>query len=179
MRFAYYERLSTRDQRIYRQSDRTHALLLPDIAALGVHVEGVRAALTGERRVDVQRATGALANAVLAQLATPEVRVRVLSVRPSSVESELHGLYERDEDDGSACITVWMRTAAKKRVVAFRTFVRTLLHEVCHHLDYDHLKLADSFHTQGFFQREASLARQLLGERSPKRPQQLELPLGE
>jgi hypothetical protein len=43
-------------------------------------------------------------------------------------------------------------------VVAFRTFLRTLLHEVCHHLDYTYLRLPDSFHTQGFFQRESSLS---------------------
>jgi hypothetical protein len=35
-----------------------------------------------------------------------------------------------------------MRTAAHKRVVAFRTFLRTLLHELCHHLDYEWLGLA-------------------------------------
>ena len=55
-----------------------------------------------------------------------------------------------------------MRTAYHKRVVAFRTFLRTLLHEVCHHLDYELLKLEDSFHTEGFFKRESSLFKQLL-----------------
>jgi hypothetical protein len=55
-----------------------------------------------------------------------------------------------------------MRTVAQKRVVAFRTFLRTLLHEVCHHLDYTYLRLPDSFHTQGFFQRESSLFYQLV-----------------
>jgi hypothetical protein len=56
-----------------------------------------------------------------------------------------------------------MRTVHYRRVVAFRTFLRTLLHEVCHHLDYRHLKLAESFHTEGFFKRESSLFRQLTG----------------
>jgi hypothetical protein len=55
-----------------------------------------------------------------------------------------------------------MRTLRYKRVVAFRTFLRTLLHEVCHHLDYTLLALADSFHTQGFFNRESSLFKQLV-----------------
>jgi len=57
---------------------------------------------------------------------------------------------------------VWMRTARKEQVVKFRTFLRTLLHEVCHHLDYTYLRLPDSFHTQGFFQRESSLFYQLV-----------------
>ena len=52
------------------------------------------------------------------------------------------GLYEPDEITGSlARITVWMRTAKKENVVKFRTFLRTLLHEVCHHLDYELYKL--------------------------------------
>jgi hypothetical protein len=55
-----------------------------------------------------------------------------------------------------------MRTARLRRVVAFRTYLRTLLHELGHHLDYRYLKLADSFHTQGFYQRESSLFHQLV-----------------
>ena len=51
--------------------------------------------------------------------------------------------------------------------MAFRTFLRTLLHEVGHHLDYEHLRLADSFHTEGFFKRESSLFYQLVPRESP------------
>jgi hypothetical protein len=57
-----------------------------------------------------------------------------------------------------------MRTARHRRVVAFRTFLRTLLHEVGHHVDYERLALADSYHTEGFFRRESSLFRQLVPE---------------
>jgi hypothetical protein len=89
------------------------------------------------------------------------VDVGVLAVRPTLREAELHGLYTR-EPGRRARIRVWMRTVRYKRVVAFRTFLRTLLHEVCHHLDYTHLKLADSFHTEGFFKRESSLFYQLV-----------------
>jgi hypothetical protein len=55
-----------------------------------------------------------------------------------------------------------MRTARHRRVVAFKAFLRTLLHELGHHLDYHHLKLRDSFHTEGFFKRESSLFHQLV-----------------
>jgi hypothetical protein len=63
-----------------------------------------------------------------------------------------------------------MRTARQRRVVAFRTFLRTLLHELCHHLDYQHLRLADSFHTEGFYKRESSLFHQLVPEPARPRP---------
>ena len=34
-----------------------------------------------------------------------------------------------------------MRTAQRAQVVKFKTFLRTLLHELCHHLDYQQLGL--------------------------------------
>ena len=81
---------------------------------------------------------------------------------------ELQGLYEPDEVTGAtARITVWMRTAQRVRVVKFRTFLRTLVHEVCHHLDYEFFKFPETFHTEGFYARESALMRELLGEPVP------------
>lgn len=44
--------------------------------------------------------------------------------------------------------------------------MRTLIHELCHHLDYELLRLADSFHTEGFYKRESSLVHQLVENKS-------------
>ena len=85
-----------------------------------------------------------------------------MAARPSRSWGELHGLYEPPEGAALALVTLWMRTSHHKKVVAFRTFLRTLLHELCHHIDYELLKLEDSFHTEGFFKRESSLFKQLL-----------------
>jgi len=49
-------------------------------------------------------------------------------------------------------------------VVKFRTFLRTVAHEICHHLDYEHYGLAETFHTEGFYARESALVREVLGE---------------
>ena len=89
--------------------------------------------------------------------------------RPSDDYGELHGLYEPPEGRSLAKITVWMRTAKKNDVVAFKTFLRTLLHELCHHLDYELLALEDSYHTQGFFKRESSLFHQIMGKETIRR----------
>jgi hypothetical protein len=124
-------------------------------------VESLEVALRSEQRATIERATQALATAVLTSFAVPGVRVKVLAKRPSTRDGELHGLYVTDGRN-AAEIKVWMRTAHHKRVVAFRTFLRTLLHELCHHLDYELLKLEDSFHTEGFFKRESSLFKQLM-----------------
>jgi len=63
-----------------------------------------------------------------------------------------------------------MRTAQRRQVVAFRTFLRTFLHEVCHHLDYELFGLRESYHTQGFFKRESSLYRQLVDAETGVQP---------
>jgi hypothetical protein len=77
-------------------------------------------------------------------------------------------LYEPFDDGTPPLITVWMRTVARKQVVAFKTFVRTLLHELCHHLDYELLKLPETFHTEGFYKRESTLFAQI--QQAPAAP---------
>ena len=175
MPFAYYRKLTRAQKAIYRRSDAVTSIPLPQPEALTPLVDPIRHALAGDDRLATQRATAALCRALCKALAVPTVSVRVLARRPANAAGELHGLYER-EDGKRAIVRVWMRTAARQEVVALRTFVRTVLHELCHHLDYELLKLKDSFHTEGFFRRESSLARQLLPP-SRRRSGQLELPL--
>jgi hypothetical protein len=103
-------------------------------------------------------------------IAVPPLRIKVLAVRPSASWGEMHGLYEPDEGRASAVISLWMRTAKHRRVVAFKSFLRTLLHELCHHLDYELYKLPDSFHTEGFYKRESSLFHQLVEAQLPADP---------
>jgi hypothetical protein len=123
----------------------------------------------------VTAAAAALALGLARGLAVAPLEVRVLAVRPSSGGGELHGLYTREERRPAA-IQLWMRTARHRKVVAFRTFLRTLLHEVGHHLDYELLRLPDSLHTEGFFKRESSLFRQLVPGAAAGRGQDSELP---
>lgn len=164
MVFAYYARLSASQQRIYRQSDRHVTLPLPPGAAPAAAVLGLRAALEADDRAAVQRHCQALTAELTTGFVVPVVRIKVLAQRPSDDYGELHGLYDPREDSPPAEITLWMRTAARDRVVAFRSFVRTLVHELCHHLDYEHFKLAETFHTEGFYKREASLANALFAD---------------
>jgi hypothetical protein len=161
MPFDYYRRLSPRNQRIYRASDAVTQIRLPHPHLLFPFVELLREALGEDRRSDVEAASGRLAWGVFEMLEVPPAVVQVLAVRPSLRYGELHGLYT-NEPPRPPRIQVWMRTAHHRRVVAFRTFLRTLLHEAGHHLDYTYLKLADSFHTEGFFKRESSLFYQLV-----------------
>jgi hypothetical protein len=161
MPFAYYARLSPSRQAIYRQSDAIGVLALPPGARVAEAVLGLQDGLARDDRRAVQSRAQELVDALVKGFAVPRVVVRVLAVRPSDVEGELHGLYEPDEGRPVARISVWMRTAQRKQVVAFRSFVRTIVHEFAHHLDYEYFMLAETFHTEGFYKRESSLSRAL------------------
>jgi hypothetical protein len=167
MPFAYYDRLSPRDQAVYRRSDAVADIPVPRVELLRPFVGVLREALAKDDRRAVAAACQRLCRGLTELMAVPPVDVEVLAVRPTSGWGELHGLYT-SRSGKPPRIQVWMRTARHRRVVAFRTFLRTLLHEVLHHLDYTHLKLADSFHTEGFFKRESSLLRQLVPEAAVK-----------
>jgi hypothetical protein len=161
--FAYYQRLSKKARRIYDASDAITRIDLGDKGAAEAACGAVQAALAAADKRALKKASQALANAICDDRQVPRVEIRVLAKRPKDDQEELHGLYVR-EDDGSAVIRVWMRTAERRDVVKPKTYLHTLLHEVVHHLDYDLLKLADSLHTEGFYKRENSLFKQVAGE---------------
>jgi len=167
MPFAYYERLSRARQRIYRASDAIEPLPLPPGVAPGADVAGIRRALGAEDRAGVQRHCQRIVDALTSGYRIPPIRVRVLARRPSGDYGELHGLYEPQEGRAPARITVWMRTAQRRQIVAFRSFVRTLAHEIGHHLDYELFALEETFHTEGFYKRESGLANALLACEAP------------
>jgi len=159
--FAYFQRLSPEGKRIYEKSDSILGIALPEPERLRPLVARMGEALSAGDKPALERAATDLARGLTDALGAPPVEVRIDSVRPSSRSSELHGLYTLEEGKAPR-IRLWMKTARRRRVVAFRTFLRTLLHEVCHHLDYTHFRLADSFHTAGFFRRESSLFQSLV-----------------
>jgi hypothetical protein len=167
MRFAYYNRLTRAQKRIYEKSDEVTTIPLTQPAPFYPLVDALAETLKQEDRRKTQTVSQALTSGLTTLLRVSPVEVEVLAKRPSRSWGELHGLYTPAEGRTLAQVTLWMRTAQQRRVVAFRTFLRTLLHEVCHHLDYELLGLEDSFHTQGFYKRESSLFHQLLPNRPP------------
>ena len=158
--FAYYQKLSRRARATYDASDALPPVKLRNPAALReLATQLERVLSTGDQRA-IGAALRTLARCILSDLGAPPVKAIVLARRPSSAAAELHGLYSYSEGETPE-IRVWMRTAAHSRVVRFRTFLRTFLHELCHHLDLKLFGLPDSYHTEGFFKRESSLMRQL------------------
>jgi hypothetical protein len=160
---AFFYRLTSRAQRTYLKSDEIERFdIAPSVAARGAMDALMRALETGDLA-----ATATFARALTAEicrgLGAQPVSVGVRGVRPRNTRGELHGLfYPYDPRRRTPpSIVLWMRTAQRHEVVKPKTFVRTLMHEIGHYLDYAFLRLEDSYHTQGFFKRESSLVRAL------------------
>ncbi len=167
MRFSYYRRLNKTQKAIYRESDDVSTLKIPAPDRLFETLASLKVQLSHANQRGVEQSVRALLMTLAAQLEVPRVKVRVLAARPHNDYGELHGVYERPVDGRAwPTITLWMRTAKRRQVVAFKTFLRTVLHEFAHHLDYEYLGLGDSFHTEGFYQRENAMMRQMLRGKS-------------
>jgi len=161
MPFPYYDKLSVAQKRIYRKSDAIEGIPVEDPERIHPVVIALRKSLADNKRSEVAKQSSEICRRVCEDLGTEKLIVKISSKRPSSSTKELHGLYEWAEGE-TPVLTIWMKTAVKRQVVAFKSFIRTVLHELCHHLDYTYFDLEDSFHTEGFFKRESSLYRQIV-----------------
>ena len=163
MSYAYFNRLNKTQKKIYLASDKVTRIKLPNVKDIRNNATKIEQALPNANAVEIEQYCQDLTDCICVELKLVSARIHVLERRPHNNYGELHGLYEPiDQGRARGQIYVWMRTAKRQQVVAFKTFLRTLIHELCHHIDYEYLKLADSFHTQGFFQRESSIYKQLI-----------------
>jgi hypothetical protein len=126
MPFAYFRRLTRRQQASYLESDGIVTMRLPEAPRLQPRVTVLARALESGDRAATESAAQHLVAGLGRALGAPPVRVKVLAARPHAGWGELHGLYESPgRGPEPPLITLWMRTARQKRVVAFRTFLRT------------------------------------------------------
>ena len=160
---AYFYRLSSRAQRAYLQGDSIERFDLVPSPIVRTTLDALIRALDADNLSATSACAQALAAEVCRLLGAQPVRVQVRGVRPRNSRSELHGLFHLYDprQRKPPYIELWMRTAQRHDVVKPKTFVRTLMHEVGHYLDYALLKLDNSFHNSGFFKRESSLVRAL------------------
>lgn len=161
-RFAYYDRLSTAERAAYDASDRILVVRAAVSLARPAESRAVADALRKADRDALQKASQGLIGSLVAALSVPQVRVRVAGSRPRDGEGELHAIYVPADGHHPARIRMWWLTAKRRLPVAPKTYLRELLHELGHHLDYTLYNLPVSLHTRGFFARESSLLRQVL-----------------
>ncbi len=161
----YFHRMPPIAQRAYLRSDAIGKFDFEPTEAARAAIETLIRALESGDAASIARATSLTAIEVCRMAEVTPLSVEVRDVRPRNQRGELHGLFYPFDARRRvpAHIVLWMRTAQRREVVKPRTFVRTLMHELAHYLDYSLLRLGDSFHTMGFFRRESHLVRMLLG----------------
>jgi len=144
-----------KNRQLFAESDRLDSLRLPQDDRLRKIASGIEAAMNTARRKEVFRASADFLNAAADFYQVKPCDVRVLAARPLRVRErsaiELFG----DYNPNTILIRVWMKTAIRKEVTSFGTFLSTLCHEFCHHLDFQ--RFPDSWHTRGFYARSAAL----------------------
>ena len=152
----------------FLESERLRTLDLPQDGYFLIAAKSIEAAMSSGTNADVRRACADLLSTMSEFYKVPKCGVRVLAARPLRVRedwaTELFGDYTPE----SMLIRVWMRTAVRKQVTSFGTFLSTLCHEFCHHLDFQQFRFRDSWHTRGFYERAAVLYHHARGT-PPKR----------
>ena len=141
----------------FQESDRIGTLALPPQASLLSLAQAIEVGMMNDKTAEVRAACESFLQSLSRFYQVPDCPVRVLASRPLHIRenwsSELFG----DYDPSTMVIRVWMRTAVKKEVTSFGTFLSTLVHEYCHHLDFQLFHFPDSWHTRGFYERAAVL----------------------
>lgn len=141
----------------FLESDRIRTLDLPQDGALTEIAQRLESAMKADKIRDVRSACTEFLATASDFYKVPPCNVRVLAARPLRTRErgtfELFGDYAPD----SMLIRVWMRTAVRKEVTSFGTFLSTLCHEFCHHLDFEKFGFVDSWHTRGFYERAGVL----------------------
>jgi hypothetical protein len=142
----------------FRESDRQTSFALPADPELSRLAQIIESVMNEGACAEVARACSEFLNAAASfyGVRPPEVRAlaaRPLRVREGGLQIELFGDYSLRD----ARIRIWTRTAVRKQVTSFGTFLSTLCHEFCHHLDCQKLGFSQSPHTRGFYERTALL----------------------
>jgi hypothetical protein len=152
----------------FLESERIKTLNLPQDGRLLAIAKSLESAMKEGENADVRRPCAEFLGATSHFYKVPDCGIRVLAARPLRVReswaTELFGDYNPE----TMLIRVWMRTAVRREITSFGTFLSTLCHEFCHHLDFQNFRFTDSWHTRGFYERTAALYHHARGT-PPKR----------
>ena len=152
----------------FLESDRIRTLDLPQDGCLLTITKSIESAIKDRKSADARRVCAEFLTSTSHFYGIATCGIRVLAARPLRVRehwaTELFGDYNPE----TTLIRIWMRTAVRKEISSFGTFMSTLCHEFCHHLDFQQFGFIDSWHTRGFYERAAELYHHARGT-PPKR----------
>jgi hypothetical protein len=161
----------------FLESDRMASLEVPEDGTLPAFAKMIEAAIKDERRGDLRIASADFLRACSEFYRVPLCGIDILAARPIRIRERWATEIFGDYNPATMLIRVWMKTARTKEVTSFGTFLSTLCHEFCHHLDFKRFKFRDSWHTRGFYARTAALYHHARGT-PPKRLFWVPLPRG-
>jgi len=141
----------------FLESDRIKTLDLPENGQLLTISKSIESAMKSGTTVGVRSACTEFLGAASEFYRIPDCGIRVLAARPLRVRESWSTELFGDYTPQTMLIRVWMRTAVRKEVTSFGTFLSTLCQEFCHHLDFQRFGFQDSWHTRGFYERAAAL----------------------
>jgi hypothetical protein len=128
----------------FLESDQMKTLDLPKNGRLPSITKSIESAMKDGKGSDVRNTCADFLATASAVYEVPTCGICVLAARPLRTRElgtfELFG----DYDPETSVIRVWMRTAVRKEVTSFGTFLSTLCHEFCHHLDFKKFGFVDS-----------------------------------
>lgn len=134
-----------------------------------------------ERRED---AAQRLVDHVCGQMGIPSVEVRVMESRSPHTTDRNGFLRSRKggdyahADGGGVRIVLWNLTPMRGSRISGKTFLRTLCHELTHHIDVVGLGIETSPHTAGFYARTNELSDILAGRIEDARKAAENAPVG-
>ena len=142
----------------FLESDRLTALDIPNDDRLQASAESIHSAMHGSTASSVRQACTEFLSVASGFYLVRQPAIRVLAARPLRVREggSAIGLFG-DYHPETLLIRLWMRTAIKKQVTSYGTFLSTLCHEFCHHLDCQRFGWRESWHTRGLYERTAAL----------------------
>ncbi len=155
---ASFSRRAHRDYE--RSNDVLELSVAPEADALWATTTLREALLANDRRL-VEEASQSIVTSLCRSVGVRDLLVKVGYKRLVRGRVQYYGFCGKD-----GYMTLYFRTGKTNKPVAHKTYLRTLVHELTHHLDWVHLRLLHSFHTKGFYGRVRSLYQGLLDPRA-------------
>lgn len=145
------------DKAEYQRSDEMRTIPLPPEEPARTQSLAIKAALADDDKKALQVACKNLLETLATAYGVAAPKVKVLASRPQKVTDNWVFETFGDYDPETTQIRLWMRTAVQKKATSYGTFLSTLCHEFCHHLDMVQLDLPETYHTRGFYERTAAI----------------------
>ena len=153
---------SRAEKKAYEISNRLNSVDFKVTPSMKRKVDDLAIWLSAGDKSKVRGATQTVIELLCAAARVPAARLSLVDRAPGEFRGDklVVKLYGVCAPDGT--ITMAYRTAVRRKVFAFKTYLNTMAHEFMHHYDHRRLQLGASFHTRGFYQRVGDLVAQLV-----------------